>query len=87
MDFKACTLKEIPAFGNMSSDFGKLILNFINTGAEAAEIDPHPYGLASASSNLRRICYTGKVPVRVAQRNKQLYLIRTDLEMEARKNG
>ena len=86
MDFKACTIKDIPAFGS-SSEFGKLVLDFMNSGAEAAEINHEPYGLDSVGSNLRRICYAGKVPVRVSQRNKRIYLIRTDLEKEARKNG
>lgn len=87
MDFKPCALKDIPAFGNMSSPYAKLITEFVNSGTEAAEIDHAPYGMDGAAATLRRICCTGKVPVRVMQRNKRLYLIRTDLEMEAKKNG
>ena len=80
MKFKACTMKDIPAMGNMDSPFAKLVMDFIDSGAEAAEIEHEPYGLSSASSSIRNICYRGKVPVRVMQRHKRLYLIRTDLE-------
>ena len=80
MEFIACTVEDIPAMGNASSPFAKLIIEFVNSNIPAAEIKPDPYGVNAAASTIRAMCCRSSMPVRVVQRQKRLFLIRTDME-------
>lgn len=68
--------------GNMDSPSVKLVMGFLESGLEAAEIDFSPFGLNSASSAIRAVCHKAQLPVKCLQRQKRFFLVRTDLKKE-----
>ena len=83
MKFEACKVKDIPAIGNPDNPIVKLLFDFLNSNIEAAEITSFDYSLNSTAGNLRSTIIKNNLPVKVAQRQKRLFLIRTDLKKEA----
>lgn len=85
MNFKAIKIAEIPAMSNMDNPNAKLVVEFLESGLEAAELTDYEYGLNSIASGIRGVLHRTRLPVKVIQRQKRLFLIRTDIAKEAAK--
>ena len=83
MKFEACKVADIPAIGNADNPIVKLLLDFLNSNIEAAEITGTTYSINSTAGTLRATITRNNLPVKVMQRRKRLFLVRTDLKKEA----
>ena len=86
MKFVACKAEDIPAIGNPENPVVKLLFDFVESKAEAAEVTASEYSLISTAGSLRGIVQRNRLPVKVIQRQKRLFLIRTDLKKEGGSN-
>ena len=78
MNFKAINCEDIPAMGNRDNPTVKLIMDFLESGADAAEVTDSPYGVASTVGSVSSACRRAKLPAKAIQRQKRVFLIRTD---------
>jgi hypothetical protein len=85
MNFKAISLTDIPAMSNMDNPNAKIVVDFLESGIDAAEVTDFTYGLESTASSIRSVLHRTRLPVKVIQRQKRLFLIRTDIAKEAAK--
>ena len=86
MKFVACKVADIPAIGNLKNPVVKLLFDFVESKAEAAEVTASEYSLVSTAGTLRGIVQRNNLPIKVIQRQKRLFLVRTDLKKEGKSN-
>lgn len=87
MKFVACKLEDIPVIGNPENPIVKLLLDFVESKAEAAEVTASEYSLISTAGSLRGMVQRNNLPIKVVQRQKRLFLVRTDLKKEGEGNA
>ena len=86
MKFVACKVEDIPVVGNPDNPIVKFLFNFLESKVEAAEVTGFEYSLNSTASSLRGVIQRGKLPVKVVQRQKRIFLVRTDFKKEGNSN-
>ena len=86
MKFTACKVADIPVIGNPENPVVKFLFDFIDSKVEAAEVTEFGYSLNSTAGSLRGIVQRGNLPVKVIQRQKRLFLVRTDIKKEGNSN-
>lgn len=87
MNFVACKLADIPAIGNPENPHAKLLLEFLDSKEEAAEVTSSAYSLNSTAGSLRGIINRSNLPIKVVQRQKRLFLLRIDPKKEGDGNA
>ena len=78
MTFVPFNSDNIPGFANPENPFAKLLVDFDKSGLDCVEVKDLPYGFNSSVSSLRGFIQRGKLPVKLVQRQKRVFLLRND---------
>lgn len=80
MELVPIKVADIPAFGDAENPTFKAIKEFLESDAEAVEIIDPNYGMASTASRFRGVLSRVSLPCKIMQRQKRLFLVRTEKE-------
>lgn len=69
---------DIPGFANQDNPTSKLLVAFLKGDADCVEVVKMPHGLESTASALRNAVSNNRLPVKVMQRQKRLFLVKKE---------
>ena len=75
VSFRAIKREDIPAIGNRAKPAVRLLMDFIDSGLECAEVELGKYSANGLASTMRGAVNRAALPVRVMQRDGRLFLV------------